>query len=134
MSWFQLDPDSIAERARHNGSVAEVPSLGTTLRRGIIGFTIVSVAGFAPWVLAGEWLHRTLGEAGLSAVCAVVFIGASGLFLHRLIIGSGSLSRFYKLFAVVFTAYSAAWILGYMTLGGHLGSLIGLLAGTVVMG
>src|SRR5262245_34942205 len=133
MSWFQLDPKSIADRARH-GCSAEVPSLGISLRRGIIGFTIVSVAGFAPWVLAGEWLRGLLGEAGLSAVCAVAFIGASGLLLHPLIIGSGSLLRFYKLFSVVFTAYSAAWMVAYMTLRGHVGGLIGLFAGTAVMG
>jgi hypothetical protein len=133
MSWFQLDPKSIAERVG-SSSAADVPSLNTSLRRGIIGFTIVSVAGFAPWVLTGEWLHRALGEAGLSAVCAVVFIGASGLLLHRLIIGPGSLSRFYKLFGIAFAAYSVAWIVGYMTLRGHLGSLSGLLAGTAAMG
>jgi hypothetical protein len=134
MSWFRLDAESIAERARHGAFAANVPSLGTTVRRGIVGFTIVSVAGFAPWILAGEWLHRALGEAGLSAVCAVVFIGASGLLLHRLIIGPGSLSRFYKLFAIIFTAYSVAWTIGYMTLRGHLGSLVGLFAGAAAMG
>ena len=133
MSWFQLDPESIAERARCGGSAVDVPSLKTSLRRGMIGFTIVSVAGFAPWILAGEWLHRALGEAGLSAVCAIVFIGASGLLLHRLIIGPGSLARFYKVFGVAFVTYSVAWIVGYMTLRGHLGSLIGLLAGTTLM-
>src|SRR5262249_40875904 len=116
MSWFQLDPESIAERAHASGAAAEVPSLATSLRRGVMDFTLVSVIGFAPWILAGEWFNRVLGEAGLSAVCAAVFIGASGLLLHRLLIGSGSLSRFYKLFAVVFTGYALAWIAGYMAL------------------
>jgi|SRR5579871_2758161 len=32
--------------------------------------------------------------------------------LHRLIIGSGSVWRFYALFAVAFTAYSVGWIIG----------------------
>ena len=68
------------------------------------------------------------------AVCAIVFIGLSGLLLHKLIIGPGSLPRFYKLFGVSFAAYSVAWILGWMLLGGHTGSIVGLLAGTSIMG
>ncbi len=134
MSWFNLDPQSIVERSRASGVDPNLPSLGTSLRRGIVGFTLVSVAGFAPWALAGRWFHRTVGEAGLYAVCAVTFIGLSGLLLHRLIIGPGSLVRFYKLFGVAFTAYSVAWIVGWMTLRGHLGSVVGLLAGTAAMG
>jgi hypothetical protein len=35
-------------------------------------------------------------------VCAIVFIVLSGLLLHRLIIGPGSLGRFYKLFSAAF--------------------------------
>src|SRR3954451_21357803 len=86
MSWFQLDPESIAERVRASGGVANAPSLGASLIRGIVGFTLVSVAGFAPWALAGRWFHRAIGEAGLYILCAVVFIGLGGLLLHRLII------------------------------------------------
>lgn len=67
-------------------------------------------------------------------VCALVFIALAGFLLHRLIMGSGSLGRFYRLFAIAFSLYSAGWILGWMLLGGHLGSLAGLLAGTAVMG
>ena len=40
----------------------------------------------------------------------------------------------YKLFCPAFAAYSVAWIMGWMTLRGHPGSLAGLLAGTMVMG
>jgi len=134
MSWFQLDPASIANRARSGEATAAVPSLGASLGRGILGFTAVSVAGFAPWVFLGHWFHRHIGEAGLYAVCALPFIGLSGLLLHRLIIGSGSLGRFYSLFGIAFAAYSVAWIAGWMTLRGHPGSLAGLFAGAVVMG
>ena len=133
MSWFQLDPESIATRAQTNGTPSDVPSLKASLMRGIIGFTFVSVAGFAPWAFAGRWFSRRIGEAGLYAVCAVIFIGLSGLVLHRLIIGRGSLIRFYKLFGIAFTAYSVAWIVGWMSLRGHAGSVVGLLAGTAVM-
>lgn len=134
MGWFQLDPENIANRARSTGSSADVPSLPASLWRGTIGFTIVSVAGFAPWALFGRWFYRNVGEAGLYAVCAIVFIVLSGLLLHKLIIGPGSLPRFYKLFGVSFAAYSVAWILGWMLLGGHMGSIVGLLAGTSLMG
>lgn len=133
MSWFQLDPQSIAQRVQTIGS-AGVPTLGTSIWRGVVGFTIVSVAGFAPWALFGRWLHRHAGEAGLYAICMVVFIGLSGLLLHRLIIGPGSLARFYQLFGIVFAAYSVAWMAGWMSLRGHWGSLVGLFAGTAVMG
>jgi hypothetical protein len=131
---FELDPESIAERVKASGAPARVPSLGASLLRGILGFTIVSVAGFAPWALAGRPLQRSVGEAGMYAVCAITFIGLSGLLLHRLIIGPGSLPRFTKLFGLAFAAYSAAWIAGWMGLHGHRGSLVGLFAGTVLMG
>ncbi len=134
MGWFQLDPESIAERTRSAGAAATIPSLSASVWRGLIGFTLVSIAGFAPWALFGRWFHRNIGEAGLYAVCAVVFIGLSGLLLHRLIIGPGSLGRFYKLFGISFAVYAVAWIFGWMLLRGHLGSIVGLFAGTALMG
>lgn len=106
--------------------------------RGTIGFTLVSLGGFAPWVLAGRWFYRHIGEAGLYAICAVAFIGLSGVLLHRLIIGPGSLVRFYKLFSLAFFVYAVAWTAGWFTLhrtaGSTVGSIVGLLAGTAAMG
>jgi hypothetical protein len=134
MSWFQLDPNSVVDRVRASGRPAEIPDLGASLRRGIMGFTLISIAGFAPWAAMGRWFYRHVGEAGLYAVCALVFIGLSGPLLHRLILGPGSLVRFYKVFGVTFTAYAGLWIAGWMTLRGHPGSLTGLLAGTTAMG
>jgi hypothetical protein len=134
MSWFQLDSESVAARVQASGLALNVPRLGTSLRRGIVGFTVLSIAGFVPWAIFGRWFYRNVGEAGLYVVCAVVFIGLSGPLMHRLIIGPGSLSRFYKLFAVTFAAYSTLWIAGWMALRGHPGSLAGLLAGTAAMG
>ncbi len=131
MSWFQLDPQSIAARARAAGS--SVPSLGASLVRGMFGFTVVSVTGFVPWAVFGTWFHRQGGEAGMYAACAVVFLALTAPMLHRLIIGPGSMSRFYKVFCPAFAVYSVAWIVGWMTLRGHLGSIAGLLSGTVVM-
>src|SRR5215471_6027998 len=134
MSWFQLDPDSVVDRVRTSGRPAEIPDLTASFRRGIVGFTLLSIAGFAPWAVLGRWFYRHIGEGGLYAVCALVFIGLSGPLLHRLILGPGSLPRFYKLFGLTFAAYSILWIVGWMTLRGHPGSLTGLLAGTAGMG
>ena len=131
MSWFQLDPPALASRV---SGPAALPSLSSSLWRGIIGFTIVSIAGFAPWAVFEKWFHRRLGEAGLYVVCAIVFIGLSGLLLHRLIIGTGSLGRFYKLFGLSFAVYSVAWMAGWMTIRGHLGGIVGLFAGSALMG
>ena len=131
---FELDAQSVVDRVKVSGQRPRAPTLGKSLRRGTIGFALVSLGGFAPWVLAGRWFYRHVGEAGLYAVCAVVFVGLSGLLLHRLIIGPGSLSRFYKLFSLAFAAYAIAWTVGWLMLRGRAGSLAGLVAGTVVMG
>jgi len=131
MSWFQLDPHSLARRARDGGVAA--PSLAASVSRGMIGFTLVGIAGFAPWAVAGTWLYN-LGEFWVYVSCALVFIAFSGPALHRLIIGPGSLARFYKLFGVAFAAYAAAWIGCWMMIAGEAGCLIGLFAGAAVMG
>lgn len=131
---FGLDPQSIVDRVTASGRPVVVPRWWDSILRGLIGFTLVSLAGFGPWALAGRWFYRNLGEGGLYAVCAVLFIGLSGLLLHRLILGPGSLVRFYQIFTLAFAAYSIAWTAGWMALHGHAGSLVGLLAGTAVMG
>lgn len=132
MSWFQLDAESIAARART--VTAPVPTLGASICRGIIGFTLLSVAGFIPWAVFGRTLYRQIGEAGMYAVCALVFIGLSAPLLHRLVIGPGSLRRFYLLFTPAFIVYSIGWIGAWMTLRGHLGGAVGLFFGTALMG
>ena len=131
MNWFQLDPQSLANRAA--AAPGSVPSLSSSILRGALGFAMVSVAGFAPWALWGQWFHQHLGEAGLYLVCAVVFMALSGLLLHRLIMGTGTLARFYKLFGIAFLGYSVAWTTGWMALRGHPGSWLGLFAGALVM-
>lgn len=131
---FGLDPQSIANRVKSSNQPVPLPTLGESVLRGMVGFTLVSLAGFAPWVLAGRWFYRNTGEAGLYVACTVVFIGLSGLLLHRLIIGPGSLIRFYKLFSLAFAAYAVAWTIGWMMLRGTNGSIVGSLAGMVVMG
>jgi len=131
---FGLEPQSIFDRIQTSGQPPRVPTLRESMLRGMIGFTLVSLGGFSPWVLAGRWFYRNVGEAGLYAVCAFVFIGLSGLLLNRLIIGPGSRVRFYKIFGLAFVAYALAWTIGWITLRGVTGSLAGLLAGTAAMG
>ncbi|HAM72364.1 MAG TPA: hypothetical protein DCM86_12035 [Verrucomicrobiales bacterium] len=134
MPWFELDPHSIAARLRTRGPAENLPSLGRSLATGIAGFTLLGVAGFAPWALGAAWFRGRGGEGGMYAACALVFIGLSSPLLHRLIPGPGSVGRFYRLFGSTFAAYSVAWIAGWMLLGGHPGSIAGLLAGTALMG
>ena len=105
--------------------------MGASVLRGVVGFTILSVAGFLPWVLG---LGKRIGTGGMYAACAVVFLGLSGPLLHRLILGPGSLVRFYKIFGLGFSLYAIAWVAAYMGLRGHLGSIVGLLAGCALMG
>ena len=131
---FGLKPESIVARVKESGNRPRIPSLQESLWRGTIGFTLVSLGGFLPWVLASGTFYRRVGEGGLYAVCAVVFVVLSGLLLHRLIIGPGSLARFYGIFSLAFVGYSIAWTAGWMLLRGHIGSLAGLFAGTAVMG
>lgn len=131
---FGLDPESIINRITASGQTPRVPTLRESVLRGALGFTLVSLGGFAPWVLAGRWFYRNVGEAGLNAACAIVFIGLSGWLLHRLIIGPGSVIRFYQLFSLAFIAYAVSWTASWMALGGVTGGLVGLLAGTGAMG
>jgi hypothetical protein len=131
---FGLDPQTIADRVKASGQPVSLPTLGGSAVRGMIGFTLVSLGGFAPWALAGGWFYGNTGELGLYFTCAVVFIGLSGALLHRLIIGPGALARFYKLFSLAFVGYAVVWTAGWMTLRGVTGGVVGSLAGMAVMG
>ncbi len=133
MALFQLDPQSIADRVRSSGDASPLPSLAASVGRGIAGFTIVSVAGFLPWPIFDHWF-RGLREMHLYIACTAIFIGLSGVCLHRLILGPGSLSRFYKLFSLAFMAYAVAWVAVWVALRGDAGSIGGLIGGTVIMG
>jgi hypothetical protein len=125
MALFQLDPASIAARVHGSGKAARLPTLRSSILRGVIGFSIVSVAGFLPWPIMDRWFGHS-NEMQLYLACTAVFIG--------LIIGPGSLSRFYKLFSLAFIAYAAVWVTFWVALRGDAGSLAGLLGGTAVMG
>jgi hypothetical protein len=133
MGWFELDPRSMSQRVSASEKPVHVPTLSESILRGGVGFTLVSIAGFTPWVLAGKWFYRNPGELVMYSTCALMFMGLSGLLLHRLIIGPGSLRRFYAFFSAAFLIYSIGWTSGWMVFRGHLGSAVGLLIGTMLM-
>lgn len=133
MALFQLDPQSIVARARSANVRTPLPTLGDSVVRGAIGFMLLSIAGFAPWPILDLWFRRGT-EMQLYTACTAIFVGLSGPLLHRLIIGPGSLSRFYKLFAPAFIAYAAVWIAFWVWLRGRNGEIAGLLGGTAAMG
>lgn len=133
MALFQLDPQSIAQRVQASDQPPCVPSLAGSVVRGIVGFTLVSIAGFTPWPILDRWFPW-MGEMGLYVTSTAVFIGLSSPLLRRLIIGPGSLPRFYKLFTLAFTAYVIAWAAFWIWLRSGAGEIAGLLGGTAVMG
>jgi hypothetical protein len=100
----------------------------------MVGFTLVSLGGFGPWILASRWFYRHTGELGLYAACALVFVGLSGPLLHCLIIPPGSLLRCYKIFGLAFGSYALVWVLNWILLRGVMGGVAGALAGMVAMG
>src|SRR5262249_53912125 len=61
MSWFQLDPQTIAARVHSAGGAVSIPTVAASVLRGIAGFTLVSIAGFAPWAVWGRVLYRAIG-------------------------------------------------------------------------
>jgi hypothetical protein len=130
---FDLDAESIAARAKATTPPSHIPKMGESVLRGTLGFMLVSAIGFAPWAIFERWF-RSMRESQLYIACTAAFILASGPFLHRLIIGPGSLSRFYKVFTLAFLAYAGAWIALWTTLRGSEGEFFGLLAGSVAMG
>jgi len=133
MSLFQLGPQSIADRVRAANDAAPLPTPGASIVRGIVGFTLLSVAGFAPWPILDLWFRRGT-ETLLYILCTAIFIGLSAPLLHRLIIGPGSFVRFYKLFTISFIAYAAVWIAFWVWLREREGEIAGLLGGTAAMG
>jgi len=107
------------------------------MARGSIGFGIVGLAAFSVWAFAGKWFQTHVGEAGLYAACAFVFIGLSGLLLHPLLRGPGALLRFYLAFIPAFLAYAVVWCAAWFLLrfgkGEWLGSVFGATAFVAVV-
>ena len=131
---FSLDPESVVSRVRAARRPLPIPTLWQSTFRGMLGFTVVSLGGFGPWVLGSRWFHRHGGELFMYAVCAACFIGLSGMMLGGSIIGPGSLRPFYQVFGLGFGVYAVGWTAAWMLIGGDIGGVVGLLAGTAGMG
>lgn len=101
------------------------------LIRGSLGFGTVSLAAFSVWAFGGKWLQAHSGETGLYAACALVFLGLSGLLLHPLVRGPGSLLRFYTIFIPAFLCYAIIWSVAWFLLRFGTGEWLGALAGTI---
>lgn len=103
----------------------------SAIGRGAWGFGTVGVAAFSIWAWGSTFLVRIGGEGGLYAAIAVAFLGLSGLLLHPLTPGPGSLARFYARFIPAFLVYSAVWSAAWFALGFGTGELVGALAGSM---
>ena len=116
---------------------SQVSCIFPSIARGSIGFGIVGLAAFSIWAFAGKWFQTRVGEAGLYAACALVFIGLSGLLLHPLLRGPGALRRFHLAFIPAFLAYAIVWCAAWFLLrfgkGEWLGSLLGATAFVAVV-
>ncbi len=111
---------------------APSPRAYPAVMRGSLGFATVSVAAFSVWAFAGRWCYAHIGEAGLYAVIAMVFLGLSGLLLHPLVRGPGSLLRFYRIFVPAFLAYAVVWCGAWFAWHFGTGEWLGSLFGSVV--
>lgn len=105
------------------------PSAGPAIIAGLWRFTLVSIAGFAPWIVTGGWFYRTVGEAGLYAACLLTFLAAALLLLPGLLRGPRRVRRCAAFFFPAFIAYAVLWCLCWFTLGGRTGEWTGALLG-----
>lgn len=96
---------------------------------GIWRFTLVSLAGFAPWIFCGSWFYRTLGEVGLYAACLLAFLLTSLVLLPGLLSGPRRRQRCATFFLPAFSAYAVVWCTCWFALGGRSGEWTGALAG-----
>lgn len=145
MKFLGLHADAVFQRISKSGEQPNPQSLGNSLLIGGIGFTTVSLLVFGIWAFAGRTLSKNFGEGGFYAVCAIAFIGLSGALFNQLIIGKGSLAKFYALFTFSFVAYSICWCAAWFLLrqkadvwysfatGARPAGVVGALIGTAAM-
>lgn len=97
--------------------------------RGAWSFALVSLTGFSVWAFAGRWFYRNIGEAGLYAAIALVFLGLSGLLLHPLVQGPRQHRRFQTAFLPAFLVYAIVWGAAWFLMKDKAGEWIGSAAG-----
>ena len=138
MKLFSLDTDSILARVAAAAVPPRVPTFRQSLFIGGVGFGLVGLAAFAVWAIGGKALAQSVGEPGLYAVCAAVFIGLAGIVFGQVVIGPGGTRRIYALFTLAFVAYSVLWCGAWFGLRGTVtaevaGSLLGSTAMAAVL-
>lgn len=95
-------------------------------------FTLVSIAGFAPWIVSDGLLGRHIGEPLLYALCLVSFVISALVLLPGLLDGPARRRRTAAFFIPAFTAYAVVWCACWFTLGGRPGEISGIFAGGTV--
>ncbi len=90
---------------------------------------MASLVAFGFWAFAGPTMYRTVGEGGLYAGCALLFILVGSLLLRPLT--SLSLSRFALLYAAAFAGYALCWCAAWFFVRGRAGEWMGSFAGSV---
>jgi len=108
--------------------------LGKSVWFGAIGFCLASLLVFATVAFGERWMYRHLGLMGAYVCWTLLFIGAGGGVLSRLVIGPGRLGRFYVLFSIAFLAYAVGWVAAYFAMPNRAGEWFGSVAGSVLMG
>jgi hypothetical protein len=96
-------------------------------------FTVASLAVFSLWAFCGRWFYKNLGEGGFYLVCALAFIGLSGLLLQPLVRERVSLGRFYGAFTFAFMTYAVLWSAAWFLLRGKTGEWVGSIAGPIAL-
>lgn len=96
---------------------------------GIWRFTLVSLIGFAPWIVSDGWLGQHLSEPLLYALCLFAFLVAALVLLPGLLIGERRVRRTARWFLPAFTAYAVLWCACWFAVGGRAGEWSGALLG-----
>src|SRR5688572_4311162 len=104
-------------------------TMGRSIGIGATGFALASLGAYSVWAFAGRVLYRSIGEAGLYALCAVVFILLGSLLLRPLT--QLRLARFSAIFTTAFLAYAVAWCAAWFSAKGPAGEWLGSLAGSL---
>ena len=134
MKLLGLDTESILARIAEAAVPPRVPTIRQSLFIGGLGFGLVGLAAFAVWAVGGKALTQAVGEAGLYALCALVFIGLAGVVFGQLVVGPGGTVRIYGLFTLAFAAYSVVWCAAWFGLRGTLAAEVaGAVLGSAAM-
>jgi hypothetical protein len=104
-------------------------TMGRAVAIGATGFTLTTIAAYSVWAFGGRTLYRSIGELGLYAVCALVFI-LLGSFLLRPLTRL-PLGRFAAIFTTAFVAYAVAWCVVWFGTKSRAGEWLASLAGSL---